>query len=78
MFFVTLPIATTNKTLIDQLWYYRRTSPVFVTFRAHAVLQSQGGKGAQCPGRQITGGGEKSQQCLKYFLQYSKFVSERP
>jgi len=30
-------------------------------------------------GRRITAGGaEKSQQCHKYFLQYSTFASERP
>jgi len=43
------------------------------------------GKGAQLPGRRIImgvpnhcGGAEKSQQFHNYFLQYSKFPSERP
>jgi len=35
-------------------------------------------KGPQCPGRQITGGAEKSQQRHKYFLKYSTFVPKRP
>jgi len=35
------------------------------------------GKGAQFPGRRITAGGAtKSQQCHKYFRQYSTFASE--
>jgi len=39
---------------------------------------NEGGKGAQFPGRRITAGGaEKSQQCHKYFFQYTTFASER-
>jgi len=50
----------------------------------------EGGKGAQFPGDRITmetslwrrritaWGAEKSQQCHKYFLQYSTFASEKP
>ena len=45
----------------------------------------EGGKGTKFPGRRITvegpndcGGRQKSQQCHKYFLQYSTFVSARP
>jgi len=44
-----------------------------------------GTRGAQFPGRQVTIGGqitavnvEKSQQCHKYFFQYSKSASETP
>ena len=48
--------------------------------------RNEGGKGGTIPpgakslwGRRITeGGAEKSQQCHKYFLQYSTFASERP
>jgi len=55
---------------------------------------SRGARGAQFPGRRVTmvapnhcwgrwmaaGGAKKSQQCHKYFLQYSRptFASERP
>jgi len=53
--------------------------------------RNEGGKGGTIPrapihyggaetlqGRRITAGGaKKSQQCHKYFLQYSKFVLER-
>jgi len=36
-------------------------------------------KGAQFPGRQMAAGcAEKSQQCHRYFLQYSTFASEKP
>jgi len=36
------------------------------------------GKGSQFPGRRITAGGaKKSQQCHKYFRQYSTFASEK-
>jgi len=37
------------------------------------------GAANHCGGRQMSAGGaEKSQQFHKYFLQYSKFPSERP
>jgi len=46
--------------------------------------RNEGGRGAQFPGANslwglciTAGGAENSQQCHKYFLQYSKFVFER-
>jgi len=40
---------------------------------------TRGGNGAQFPGRRMTARvAKKSQQCRKYFLQYSTFASERP
>ena len=60
--------------------------------RLHCIQgRNEGGKGGTNPrapihyggaellqGRQIiAGGAEKSQQCHKYFLQYSKFAFER-
>jgi len=40
---------------------------------------TRGARGAQFPGRRITGGdAEKSQQCHTHFLQYSTFACEKP
>ena len=43
------------------------------------LLGHRGGQGgAQRPERRITGDAEMSQQCHKYFFQYSTFPSKRP
>ena len=44
----------------------------------HTRRAPRGRKGVQCPGHRITGCAEKSQQCLKYFIQYSTFTPKRP
>ena len=38
------------------------------------VAEGRQGEQCQCPGRRITGGAEKYQQCRKYFLQDGKFA----
>jgi len=52
--------------------------------KLHVQGRNEGGRGAQFPGHRIimggritAGGTEKSQQCHKYFLQYSTSASER-
>jgi len=51
-----------------------------MTFFESAALRLPQGRneGAQCPGCRITGNAERSQQCRKYFLQYSTYTPKRP
>ena len=58
---------------------------IYFVFGSACKGRQRGGKGGtiprapnHCGGRMTAGDAEKSQQCHKYFLQYSTFASARP
>jgi len=63
--------AIVSATLVKQSWSAR--AEYFKIHEAEAPGAEEGARGHNGPGR-ITGGAETSQQCRKYFLQYSTFT----
>jgi len=67
---------------LTRTWSMRRWETLLqhhcrITSVQHCLGTGEG-KGAQRPERRITGDAEMSQQCHKYFFQYSTFPSKRP
>jgi len=69
----------TWKTSNRVFWYSSARPRVFTWFaQCLSGPGKEGSKRAQCPRNRSDGGTEKSQQCRKYFLQYSTFTLKRP